>query len=569
MTQQDPSWNPPRGPKNRYPHRRGHVQASSDPNPAPQILQPQSQHTESTWNPQQRNSDPFQYDTQTMPYWDDASGAIHDISNATPRNLDASYAKGFDGGETRTTHSQQQQQQDQVAGLQSYGQHQWHNPYAEIVGGGPYAQDQVTHPTSTSTPPKNTSRTAITKDNKGNRRDFTPYFDAADPRNHTDLKSPDKYNFLRTKDVNQKLRQDTTDAIKLATEKRGKVKADQPLPSLPEHEPKTTIVKRKSAPLPPILPRFNFENSAISPKLAKSRTASFGKSAEAPAQQNTTPLSAIVEAPSPLTKSNKRNSVDRTPTLDRVLALRAEEQAKALAKLEGDVLEDKGIDDSEQHIPRELVKRISDSESRCIPRVTSREEKRHASEFVPGMKVPGLDEQEGVCVMDDPDVRAKEKEEEDGAGSSVYSSANNAQEDEIEKLTKAIAGLKPFQDLPPPSPKKKAFERQSAVPMGLNVGKIGNGKGGLKDGAALKPKPEELGGRTQAEAEAELLKVLNTTNEGTGRDGAGVGTSQENSSAESFATVSSDDYEQIRAEDELSSEQNGVKRRWYKGFRKV
>ena len=91
----------------------------------------------------------------------------------------------------------------------------------------------------------------------------------------------------------------------------------------------------------------------------------------------------------------------------------------------------------------------------------------------------------------------------------------------------------------------------------------------MKDGAALKPKPEELGGRTQAEAEAELLKVLNTTNEGTGRDGAGVGTSQENSSAESFATVSSDDYERIRAEDELASEQNGVKRRWYKGFRKV
>ena len=70
------------------------------------------------------------------------------------------------------------------------------------------------------------------------------------------------------------------------------------------------------------------------------------------------------------------------------------------------------------------------------------------------------------------------KEEEDGVGSSVYSIENNAQEDEIEKLTKAIAGLRPFQDLPPPSPKKKAFERMSAVPVGLNVGKIGNGKGG-------------------------------------------------------------------------------------------
>jgi len=442
---------------------------------------------------------------------------------------------------------QQQQQQDQVAGLQTYGQHQWHNPYAVIVGGGPYAQDQATH--TTSSPPKNQPKTA-TKDNKGNRRDFTPYFDAADPRNHTDLKSPDKYNFPGTKDVNQKMRQDTTDAIKLATEKRGKSEAEQPLPPLPEHEPKTTIVKRKSAPLPPILPRFAFENPAmISAKHAKSRTASVRKSIE-------TPLSAIDEAPSPLNASNKRQSVDRTPTLDRVLALRAEEQAKALAQLEGDVLEDKAVDDGEQHIPRELVKRISDSESRCVPRVTSREEKRHASEFVQGMEVAGLDEREGGCVMDDPGIGTKE--EDDGA-----------QEDEIEKLTKAIAGLKPFQDLPPPSPKKKAFERQSAVPVGLDVGKIGKGKEGLGDAAASKLKPGELGGRIQIESEAELLTVLNATDETTGKSGAGVGTSQENSSAESFATVSSDDYEQIRAEDELASEQNGVKRRWYKGFRKV
>jgi len=499
-----------------------------------------------------------------MPYWDDASGAIHDISNATPRNLDPSYAKNFGGGETGTTHGQQQQ--DQAASLQTYGQHQWHNPYAVIVGGGPYAQDQATH--TTSPLPKKTSRTAI-KDNKGNRRDFTPYFDAADPRNHTDLRSPDEYNFLGTKDVNQKMRQDTTDAIKLATEKRGKIKADQPLQSLPEHEPKTAV-KRKSAPLPPILPRFNFENPAISPKLAKSRTASFRKSAEIPIQY-TTPLSAIDEAPSPLNASNKRRSVDRTTTLDRVLALRAEEQAKTLAKLEGDVVEDKVVDDSEQHIPRELVKRISDSKSQRIPRVTSREEKRHASEFIPGMEVAGLDEREGVCMMDDPAVQMEKEEVEDGAGSSVYSSENRVQEDEIEQLTKAIAGLRPFQDLPLPSssPKKKAFERMSAVPVGLDVGRIGRGKERLEDTAGSKLKPEELGGRTQVEAEAELLTVLNATDEGSGGGSAGVGTSQENSSAESFATVSSDDYEQIRAEDELASEQNGVKRRWYKGFRKV
>lgn len=491
-----------------------------------------------------------------MPYWDDSSGTIHEISNATPRNLDRAYAKSFGVG-TEVTHDWQQQNQN--SGLQTHGQRQWHNPYAEIVGGGPYVQNRATHTTSKA--PKTESR-AATKDNKGNGRDFTPYFDAADPRNHANLRSHTKYNFLGTKDVNQKLRQDTTDAIKLATEKSGKAKADHPLLSLPEHEQETPV-KGNSAPLPPTLPRFNFGNPT-SPKLPKSRTASFRRSAET---QHTIPLSAIDEAPSPLTIPNKRRSVDLTPTLDLVLALRAEEQAKALRKLEGDIQEDKFGDYSEQHIPRELVKRTSDSESQRIPRVTSREEKRHASEFVPGMKVPGLDEREGLCMMDDPVVGTKEEEED--AGSSMYSSDSNAQEDEIEKLTKAIAGLRPFQDLSPPSPKKMAFQRMSAVPVGLNVGKIGKGKEGSEDVTKGQPTSEVPRERTLFEAEAELSTVLNATDEGTGRGSTGMETSQENSSAESFATVSSDDYEQIWTEEELVTEPNGVKRRWwYKGFRK-
>ncbi|KAI4948354.1 hypothetical protein J4E91_005776 [Alternaria rosae] len=559
MTQPDPNWNPPRGPRNRHPHRRGHNLASSDPNSAPQTTQPQSQHAP-TQNPQ-RNSDPFQYDAQTMSYWDDSSGTIHEISNATPRNLDRAYANSFGVG-TEVTHDWQQQNQN--SDLQTHGQQQWHHPFAEIVGGGPYTQNRATQ--TTSKPPKNESRT-VDKGKKTNRRDFTPYFDAADPRNHVDLRSHTKYILLGTKDVNQKLRQDTTDAIKLATEKREKTKVEHPLPPLTEHEPEM-LVKRNSASVPsktPALPRFNIENPT-SPKFPKSRTASFRKKAET---QHSKPLSAIDEAPSPLTTSDKRRSVVRTPTLDLVLVLRAEEQAKALAELEGDISADKPTDDSEQHIPRELVKRISDSESQRLPRVTSREEKRHASEFIPIMKVPGLNEREGLRMLDDPVVGAKEEEED--ADSSVYSSDNNAQEDEVEKLTKAIAGLRPFQDLPPPSPKKMSFQRMSAVPVGLNVGKIGKGKDGSEDGDESKPKPKESGDRTvlEAEAEAELLKVINATDEGTGRGSAGVGTSQENSSAASFATVSSDDYEQIRADDELVTEQNGVKRRWYRGFRKV
>jgi hypothetical protein len=76
--------------------------------------------------------------------------------------------------------------------------------------------------------------------------------------------------------------------------------------------------------------------------------------------------------------------------------------------------------------------------------------------------------------------------------------------------------------------------------------------------------------RTLKEAEADLLTYVGVGNADTDAAKGSVGgpPTKEHSSTESFVTVSSEDYEKIRAE-QLETQQNGVKRRWYKGFRKV
>jgi hypothetical protein len=477
---------------------------------------------------------------QRMTHWDDPSGAIHEIASRSIQHPAQSHAQGVSEG-TKTATNQQQQKQD--AGSQTYFGRTWPNPYADIVGGGPFAQNQASYTTP--------------KDKKSKKRDFTPYFEATDPRNHADLQSPNKYSFLGTKDVNQKLHQDTTDAIKIATEKRDKTKTDKPLPLLPSSAPQTP--KKDNA----MEQKFQMPTS---PKWPKSRPSSSGKSTET---HYTKLLDAIVEAPSPLNITNKRRqaqqSVGRTPTIDRVLQLRAEEQAKTLANLEGEILGHKAAGDSPQDIPRELIKRVSDSESQYLPRVTSREQKRHASEFISGLNVSSQNEREGMCLMADAAVAAKDED----ASSSVYSSDGSDQEDEIERLTKAIAGIRPFQDLPCPSPTRKEFKRKSAVPAGLDMSKIIARKEGSEDGKGTRQSQGEPRERTLLEAEADLLKLLNATGEDTGTGSAAIGTSQSDSSTESFAMASSEDYEQIGADGELVTEQNGVKRRWYKGFRKV
>ncbi|KAG9195757.1 hypothetical protein G6011_00878 [Alternaria panax] len=399
----------------------------------------------------------------------------------------------------------------------------FNNPYLEIVGDGPYGQNQAMY-TATGI----ADADAAAKVKKSYRRDFTPYFDAADVRNGTELGSPKKDGFrnpLTKKDVNQKVRQATLDTDRTTRTRRENTNAEKS--SEPRPPPRVFSGAQPLPSLTPYKPTFTFP---ASPKTTKARTV--------PAtRQWPGTLSSVVEAPSPLKASSKDHPTSlskhkRTSTLDRILILRANEQAKALAQLEG-----------EQHTPsRAFSCRVSDPESQRVANHTSRGEKRHASEFT------AVKEGKNGFMMAGPSAPTKSA----SASSSVYSNDDTTPEDEMGKLSKAVVGLRPFQDLPAPLLDRSGFERMSAVPEGLNVRKIEAGK---VEPAQQKP---------LAVAQAELLEYFNVPLETAGTGKA----EQESSSQESLATASSEGYEKVGSKEKLGEEQNGGKRRWFKGFRK-
>jgi hypothetical protein len=393
------------------------------------------------------------------------------------------------------------------------------------------------------------------------RRDFTPYFDAADARNGMDLCSSDKEGFrhaLAKKDMNQKLRQNTIETMKAATAKRGTGHTERmselrvPLRASNEiRHPTTPKFKSKFAiPASPKTPR------AIA--VPASRPVSY--------QWPDTP-SPILEAPSPLETSsdsqpNTLSKHKRTSKLDRILNIRAEEQAKALAQLQGELYKPSKTKVTIQQAPDALTHGESGSESQRIAHFDLRESKRQAFEFVASPVSSESKSRKDICSI--PDVVAPAKTA--SAGSSVYSGDDNTEEDEIDRLSKAIAGLQTFQNLPPLSPKKAEFQRKSAVPEGLDMGKIGAGKEESNNGNELQQAPRE---KSLEEAQMGLLEYFNVPLEATETGKADVQTQQTSSSQKSFTTASTGDYERVGSQEKLGQEQNGVKRRWYRGFWKV
>jgi hypothetical protein len=470
------------------------------------------------------------------------------------------YAKAV-SGELRSTSSQQQGSQLQIAPQSAFN-----NPYLDIVGDEPYGKHQAfygNYRESVDEPEP------AFRQNKDNRRDFTPYFDAADARNSADLGSLEKDSArvaMGAKNANLETRREATNAIQTATTRRDELNVEKPLSLVPGGEPMPSprFSGRYHPSTTPTTFRSKFE-FPISPKIPK--VSAVASSNPTNHQWPKFP-SPVVEASSPLKVSSKnqptnRTKHKRTPTLDHVLKLRAEEQAKALAMLEGDSLENKHPGEDHRHAPRAPSRKISDSESHPVHRITSHDQKRHASEFI---AEPGSLESKklaATCLMADP-VNPTEKYDR----SSVYSSDDNVQEDEIERFSKAVAGLHPFQDLPSPLPNKTGFQRRSAVPADLDWSEVEAGQE-LENVAGVQQTQQAPSERTLEEPQARILKYPNVQNTDTGKGGVETIGCQDNSSAESFATVWLEDYERVRAKEELMAEQNGVKRRWYKGFRKV
>jgi hypothetical protein len=278
-------------------------------------------------------------------------------------------------------------------------------------------------------------------------------------------------------------------------------------------------------------------------------------------------LSPVLEAPSPLkiSSDNQPKTLSkhkRTSILDCILNLRAEEQAKALARLQGELYKPSETKVTKQQAPDALTHGGTSSESQRIAHFELHESKQQAFEFIASPVSPESQRRKDICTI--PDVVAPAKTA--SAGSSVYSSDGTTEEDEIDRLSKAIAGLQTFQNLPPLSPKKAEFQRKSAVPEGLDMSKIGAGKEESNNGNELQQVPRE---KSLEEAQIGLLEYFNVPLEATETGRANAQTPQTSSSQKSFTTASTGEYERVESQEKLGQEQNGVKRRWYWGFRKV
>jgi hypothetical protein len=271
------------------------------------------------------------------------------------------------------------------------------------------------------------------------RRDFTPYFDAADARNGMDLCSPDKEGFRHAfakKDMNQKLRQNTIETMKAATAKRVTVHAERM--SEPRVPPRAFNEE-----LHPTSPRFKSKFAIpASPKTPRA----IAVPASGPVSyQCPDTLSSVLEAPSPLriSSDNQPNTLSkhkRTSTLDRILNLRAEEQAKALARLQGELYKPSETKVTKQQAPDALTHGKGGSENQRIAHLDLCESKQQAFEFIASPVSPESQRRKDICTIPNAVAPAKTA----SASSSVYSSDGTTEEDEIDRLSKAIAGLETF-----------------------------------------------------------------------------------------------------------------------------
>ena len=310
MADSDPTWHPPQILEVRHLRERGRARGQVQVS-APRTPQGHKAGHNLATQDRQRSSDPLRYETQSTPYWDDANGAIHNIPSALSRNSIPPHAQTM-SGETRETKYREPNTPVRLPRRATFN-----NPYLEIVGDGPYGRNQAMYTAAGMAEAESIGK-------RSRRRDFTPYFDAVDARNSMDLCSSKK-------DMNQKQRQDTIGTMKAATAKRGTGHTER------TSEPRVPLGasnKIRHPTAPEFKSKFAIPASPKTPRaiaVPASRPASY---------QWPDTLSPVLEAPSPLkiSSNNEPETLSkhkRTSTLDRILNLRAEEQAKALAQLQG------------------------------------------------------------------------------------------------------------------------------------------------------------------------------------------------------------------------------------------
>jgi len=547
MFQQDTYAIPLHFPGHSLPQVRNHDQASSDPTPASQTAPSQIQNQNSCEQEQgfeptdiiengNQKSDPFYRDSHSIPYWDDSNGIIYEIPSDPPRRRNRPEAQPF------------------------YG---WHNPYAEIVGGGPYAQQSAANDgtaivqdmpyaykkdydkkvASQHDPP---AENPVIRESKDSR--FRLCLGMLYIWRHEGVVSSTTDRFRRSvgkQDANQKLHQGATATIQASTAKCGGKRNEAPGPLAYANTTKLSFKKEShpKAPSSPLKSSYRPETQ-MSPSfpIVKTDPISFFTK-----QTFVHRSSLIVEEISrPKEFSKKQESmqgIERTPTLDLVCKLRAEEQAKALAMPEGQRLEveecrEYGLDPASS-----LTHSTTESGIPQVPGNISHDDELHRAKSITGLDFP----------------------DESRASSSVYSSDDD---DDLDKLAKAVTDLLPFEERPSPS-KMGAFPHHSEIAQGLDLHEI---QAAEKQQAGVSKSCEKLGRLedvTTAEAEAGCPDAPSTMDASVRCIGEDRYISAEHSSSESLATLTLEEYDQISDEEKLEVEQSGVNRQWYKVFRRV
>ncbi|CAA9963964.1 hypothetical protein PTMSG1_07323 [Pyrenophora teres f. maculata] len=519
---------------------QGQGRASSDPPPIPETALRQnrdrSPYTQKlglgpakiTPKPQ-RQSDTFYYDSQSIPYWDDSTGVIHNIPSSPSRHHDESRVKPIAG---------------------------WYNPYTEIVGGGFYSQVSApdggaatfedrshTHDRSTETTVMSecdflTKRPTSKEDTETTFKNVSDSFHVQSDKSVEISKKNRLRRVFRKRDASEELRQGATATIKAAALKCG-------VRNIREHKSSTSLnvtglLGKKNSKLTARTSSWAFSHrpaTSASPNIPKVgdsfavlHTRASSEERKPPVANASFPLKAFVK------KQEAGRFIERTPTLDRVRKLRTEEQAKAFAILEGRMPEVETTQEDDLQFSGKLALHV------IKPKMTrARRNALNDKEHQESNSIMGVDLLDG-----------------NSASSSVYSSDEG---DELEKLAKAVAGLRPFQDLPSPS-KLGSFQHYSVIPDGLDLRDIHAVK---EQAGGNEPcgQEENSQGSTVADAEAKPAKAPSAVDTFANRTGAA------HSSDESLVTLSSEDYDRLSGEEKLKMEQNGVKRRWYRGFRKV
>ncbi|CAO2648312.1 Nn.00g075790.m01.CDS01 [Neocucurbitaria sp. VM-36] len=515
-------------------HKHIHGPSQSNTNPLSPYNEPQAPSlptVTSTPSSPQRQRNSFEYNSpDTIPYWDDSSGTIYEVPNIPPRHPGRTYAEVVNGAPFPRNASED---------------------HVELERGKPVPrnfdssgltlnlrQDVLQHPTLQE------KRSQTDMNYEGRRVDFTPWSDATEHRYEADLSkntaSSQKSSSrpaLSAKDVNQKLRQ----GLEEKTKEHSGSSMGAANPSL------TTMAKLRPSPASKVKSEAIFEVPGTGARASR-------------------PMSTLVEEPAPLRIPKKKAAsptADRypsSPTLDRVRKLREIEQKAMLTKLDGQLT---GTKVTKSHVDEDDIDvfapdyTISHSKSSKKAMSPSKPE-----DLVLDVELSGSEWATPLYALVNPlDIPPQSPTRNLGLNprrSSLVATlpfvddVDECVPEDDNGLLEAMTDMRVFETLPSSPPEYHSFQRDSAIPEGLDLEKIQAAKQRLKQGSIDAPmedtKVEGMNAISSKRAKSLKSKLKLST--------------------ESLETIESDDFERVASLGNDDTEHNGTRRKWYKGFRR-